>query len=49
MGNSSVMLALTKEFQNPTTAIAAARCSVGKISDSITHMTGPSEIANEAT
>ena len=49
MGKSSVTLALTSEFQNPTTEIAAARSSFGNISDNSTHITGPREIAKEAT
>src|SRR5580704_11135275 len=49
MGKSRVTLALTSEFQNPTTEIAAARSSFGNISDRSTHITGPREIAKEAT
>ena len=48
-GKMNVTLALTSEFQKPATEMAAARCSLGKISDSSTHITGPSEIANDAT
>ena len=49
MGKSRVTLALTREFQNPTTEMAAARSSFGNISDNMTHMTGPREMAKEAT
>ena len=39
----------TSAFQKPAAEIATPRYSFGKISDSSTHITGPSEIANEAT
>ena len=48
-GNTNVTLALTSAFQKPAAEIATPRYSFGKISESSTHITGPSEIANEAT
>ena len=37
------------EFQKPASDMAMPRYWLGKISDSSTHITGPSEMANEAT
>ena len=48
-GKTWVTEKLTNELKKPTTDMAIPLILLGKISDINAHMTGPSEIENEAT
>ena len=47
-GNIVTILALTRALNVPATEIASPRILFGNISESSVHVTGPSEIANDA-
>ncbi len=48
-GKNCVTVKLTKELKNPTIEIAIPFILLGKISESIVHITGPREMAKAAT